>query len=524
MAPSSAHWLSAALPTDIYSVESVKALEAQLFELPEISPTLLMKRAGRCALDMLNHIWPEVQKITVYCGAGNNGGDGYVLAALAKARCLPVSIIQLAEPESEPARRAFEYAKAESVEIHPFHGHVQPTEGVIVDALFGIGLNRPVSGRAEEAIDEINQSGLSVFAMDVPSGICADTGRVLGSAVKASATASFVALKAGLVTPMGRFHSGTLAVATPSVLLRELASALRSDPSPVATRIQDDGLPNLPHRPIHAHKGHFGHVMVVGGNTGMGGAALLAAQSAARVGAGLTSLAAPPETAAASLVRMPEIMANTVVSGQELEPLLEKPSHLVIGPGLGDSAWSLQMLQRVLMANKPTVFDADALNLLASQDRLTLASHSASKVLTPHPGEAARLLGVSTSDIENNRWQAATQLRDQFNATVVLKGAGTIVATANPTSVSSNTRETHLWLCSAGNPGMASGGMGDVLAGMIVGFMAQGMTPDQAALWGVFLHAKAGDELAEEYGQRGLQASDLIPQVRNVLCRIESTG
>lgn len=526
MALSAAHWLSAPLPADVHSVKGVQALEEQLFDQPQVSPTLLMKRAGRCAMDALTHYWPEPEKITIYCGSGNNGGDGYIVAALAKARCIPVTVIQLGDPKTESAKRAYEYALAESVEVQTFEQHDQPKSGIVVDAIFGIGLNRPVTGSANTAITEMNQSGLPVLSLDTPSGLCGNTGQILGVAVKAQATTTFVALKAGLLTPQGRFHSGKLLCATPEVLLTEMAESgihLDNTIAPIATRINDQVLPNFEARSENAHKGHFGHVVVVGGDAGMGGAAILSAQSAARSGAGLVSLATKAEHVTASLMRAPEIMAKDTSSGQELEPLLEKPTHIVLGPGLGNSAWSSQMLQRVLMANKPTVFDADALNMLASQDRLSLSSHSAQKVLTPHPGEAARLLGISTAEVENNRWQAAAQLRERFTATVVLKGACTVVATLDKATSDDSSKENtqHLWVCDKGNPGMASGGMGDVLAGMIASLMAQGMNSDQAALWGVLLHAQAGDELAEQYGQRGLQASDLLPQVRKILHQYE---
>ena len=257
----------------------------------------------------------------------------------------------------------------------------------------------------------------------------------------------------------------------------------------------------LPPRERTAHKGMFGHVMIIGGDKGMGGAVAMAAEASARTGAGLTSAATRPEHVAAILARRPEIMVTGVSSGQELEPLLARPSLLVVGPGLGRSAWSEQMLQQATLCGLPLVLDADGLNILAA-GRVVRESKRDSRILTPHPAEAARLLGVTTADIQQDRTAAAQALQERYGGVIVLKGAGTLVCGLEGT----------VDICMGGNPGMASGGMGDVLSGIIGSLLAQGLALFDAARLGVCLHAEAAD-IAAKQGERGLLASDLIAQL-----------
>jgi hydroxyethylthiazole kinase-like uncharacterized protein yjeF len=258
----------------------------------------------------------------------------------------------------------------------------------------------------------------------------------------------------------------------------------------------------LPQRDRAAHKGMFGHALVIGGDIGMGGAVALAAEAAARTGAGLTSAATQPAHVAAILARRPEIMVTGVTSGQELEPLLARPSLLVVGPGLGRSAWSEQMLQQATLCGLPLVLDADGLNILAA-GRVVRESRHDNWILTPHPAEAARLLGITTADIQQDRPAAVIALQQRYGGVIVLKGAGTLVCGADGA----------VNICTGGNPGMASGGMGDVLSGIIGGLLAQGLNSIDAACLGVCLHAEAAD-IAAKQGERGLLASDLIAQLQ----------
>ncbi|MCH4873767.1 NAD(P)H-hydrate dehydratase [Pseudomonas sp. TMW22091] len=272
---------------------------------------------------------------------------------------------------------------------------------------------------------------------------------------------------------------------------------LFSEPQPLMAQT----LPALPARPLNAHKGQFGHVLLIGGDRGFGGSITLSAQAALRCGAGLVSLATRPEHIPAALARLPEVMAVGVLSANQLMGLLAQASVLVVGPGLGQAPWGRSLLSAAAQAKMPQVWDADALNLLSNTD-LALAQGS---VLTPHPGEAARLLGISTEQVQADRPAAARALVKKYSVVCVLKGAGTLIAGL----------QGELAQCNHGHPAMATAGLGDVLAGVIGALLAQGMNAYEAACLGVWLHARAG----EQQGQlgRGLAASDLIPVIRQLL-------
>ncbi|HSC85462.1 MAG TPA: NAD(P)H-hydrate dehydratase, partial [Pseudomonas sp.] len=342
----------------------------------------------------------------------------------------------------------------------------------------------------------INGSGLPVLALDLPSGLHADNGQVAELAVCADLTVSFIGLKLGLFTGVAADWVGEL-----------VFDDLQADPQLLATqpyaalRMAGSALPQLAPRSRTAHKGLFGHVLVVGGDRGFGGAALLAAQSALRSGAGLVSLATRGEHLGASLARCPEVMCVATDSTYQLPPLCAQADVLVVGPGLGQQAWGRSLLSAVAASPRPQVWDADALNLLAAG----MASLPADAVLTPHPGEAARLLGCSSAEVQADRPAAALALAARYQAVVVLKGAGSLVAAP----------DGRLLLCDRGHPAMAGAGLGDVLAGLIGALRGQGLAAFEAAALGVWLHASAGQELAVK--GRGLAASDLIPTIRQML-------
>lgn len=490
----------------LYTASEVYALDAAAIAsgIPSIQ---LMKRAARAAFDLLIERFPAPELISVYCGAGNNGGDGYVLAALAAQRKLPVQVIQLtaAEKLTGEARQAYEFAVQEGVNIRPFAQATAPASGVIVDALLGIGLRGAPTGEFAAAIEQINQSGLLVLALDIPSGLNADTGAVAGAVVRASLTITFIASKRGLLTGRGAAVCGELVLAN-----LDVPASTYAEVTPSVERLSlGDLLPLLAPRAADAHKGDFGHVMVIGGDTGYGGAALMAAEAAARTGAGKVSVATRPEHVSAILARRPEIMACGVVSGQELEPLLARPTLLVVGPGLGRTPWSEQMLQQAIKSGLPLVLDADALNILAEGRVVPVAGHQQHSpwLLTPHPAEAARLLGVTTTEVQADRFAAVRAISARYNASVILKGAGSLVASADGL----------IGVVTDGNPGMASGGMGDVLSGILGGLVAQGLTAHEAARLGAVVHACAADLAAEDLGQRSLLATDLIPYLGQLL-------
>lgn len=499
-----AEYSSALSSLALYSAAEVRALDKAAIA-GGIPGSQLMKRAGRAAFEYAHELFPQAPYMTIYCGAGNNAGDGYVVAALAAQRRLPVRIIQVGSLEklTEVARQAYEFALQEGVGIESFSDAEAPTEGVIIDALLGIGLSGEVNAPYRQAIEQINQTHLPVLALDIPSGLNADTGAVAGVAVRATATITFIATKRGLLTGRGPALCGKLITADLAV-----PAAIFENVAPAVERLQlSDLLAGFPARDADAHKGDFGHVMIIGGDTGFGGAALMAAEAAARTGAGLVSIATRPEHIAAILARRPEVMACGVVSGQELEPWLARPTILVVGPGLGQSPWSEQMLQQAMNSGLPLVLDADALNMIAAGRVVPADTKRNNWLLTPHPGEAARLLGTDSADIQQDRFAAVQALQQRYGGTIVLKGAGSLVAGLTST----------LGVVAEGNPGMATGGMGDVLSGILGALVAQGLDMTEAARLGACLHSAAADLAAAEVGQRSLLATDLIPYLCQLL-------
>lgn len=458
---------------------------------------LLMERAGAAALEALARRWPGVAGLTVACGAGNNAGDGYVLARLALRKGLSVHLLALTDPaglRGDAAATCEDFRNAGG-EIIRWDGRGEPGgEGPLVDALLGTGLDRPLEGAFGAAVESINAAGRPVLALDVPTGLHADTGRLMGGAVRADLTVTFIGLKLGLFTGRGTGVRGDLVLAQLGV-----PPGLETGMQPAARRLEPAQLSDwLAPRQRDAHKGHFGHVLVLGGDLGMGGAARLAGEAALRSGAGLVSIATRPAHAAAITAARAELMCRGVEGPADLEALLSRATVIAAGPGLGRSSWARELLEAALASGRPCVLDADALNLLSGAPR-----HRDDWVLTPHPGEAARLLGADVADIEADRPAAARALRRAFGGVTVLKGAGTLVCGAGDP----------LWLCGRGNPGMASGGMGDVLTGIIAGLAAQLGDLERAACAGVLAHALAADDAARR-GERGLIASDLLGALR----------
>jgi NAD(P)H-hydrate epimerase len=482
--------------TSLYTVAQVRAFDREAIDGHGIAGYVLMQRAGAAAFGRLQARWPRARSIAVVCGGGNNGGDGYVLAGLGRAAKFEVRVIALAPPRagSDAARACADWTAGGQV----LDADAElPVADVYVDAIFGTGLARPPAGAAARWIEYLNASGRPLLALDVPSGLDADTGHVPGVAVRATETVSFVARKRGLYTGSGTDHAGVVTLADLDIPAAVFANT-RADAELAATDVIRAWLPP---RSGNVHKGTFGHVLAIGGDTGMGGAIRLCGEAALRVGAGLVSVATRGEHVAAINAARPELMARGVGGPQELEALLEKASVVALGPGLGRQAWGHALWYSAIAAGKPMVLDADALNLLA-RDAVALPSQC---VLTPHPGEAARLLRSETQAIATDRFAAVRAIAQRFNAVAVLKGAGTLVAAPDGEVV----------VCPWGNPGMASGGMGDVLTGVIAGLQAQGLDAWQAAYAGVVLHAMAGDAAARD-GQAGMLAADLFEPLRTL--------
>lgn len=482
-----------ALPLEIYTADQVRALDrAASAALGEPTYTLML-RAGEAAFALLRRVWPSARRVVVVCGPGNNGGDGYVLARLAREAHLDVvalTTVDTAGLKGDARRAHDEYLGAAGV-VEPWREARLVGADVIVDAMFGTGLSRPLDAQAITRIDAMNASGAPILALDIPSGLHADTGAVLGAAVEADHTISFVGLKLGLYLGEGPDHVGAVAcdqLGAPAEVLSSIA--------PSARRIDERELARLlPRRRRTTHKGAQGKVLIVGGGLGMAGAARMAGEAALRVGAGLVTVATRPENVAAVVAARPELICRAVQSAEaDLQPLLAQADVVALGPGLGQDDWAQEVFAAAIGAGKSLVIDADGLNLLARNPQ-----RGECWVLTPHPGEAARLLNAETSAIQRDRLGSVRALSERYGGVAVLKGAGTLVQIPGELTL----------ICDRGNPGMATPGMGDVLTGVIAGLAAQiGEAPKAAAL-GVLVHAMAGD-LAAARGERGMIATDLF--------------
>lgn len=483
------------LPLELYTAAQVRALDHHAIEAAGIPSFTLMTRAGAAALDVLRKSWPTARRILVACGTGNNGGDGYVLARLAKRDALDVSVAAHAAPErlKGDARRACDECRAAGVPIGSLDVEALRGADVIVDALFGTGLDRPLDAGACALVEHINSSGRPVLAIDVPSGLHADTGAVMGAAVRASRTVSFIGLKLGCFLGEGPNVTGTLEFA--SLDVPAAPAELRR---PTVERVDRDLIARvLPRRSRTAHKGQFGHVLIVGGNQGMAGAVRLCGEACLRSGAGLVSVATRPAHAVAVTAARSELMCHGIAERASLDALIERADVIAIGPGLGRDSWARSLLEVVLGSRLPLVLDADALNLLAESPH-----HRDDWILSPHPGEAARLLGKRAAQVQDDRLAALRQLNDRYGGVAVLKGACTLIGVEGETPS----------LCDRGNPGMATAGMGDVLTGVLAALRAQIGNAWDAARAGVLAHALAGDDAAKS-GERGLIASDVIARL-----------
>jgi len=472
----------------LYTSAQCRELDRLMIEQEGVAGFELMLRAGRAAFDELLHRWSGIRSVSICCGKGNNAGDGYIIAGLAQEIGLEAQLLQVGDAAQLSGDAALAKAWAEERDVVPSQGDAPFTGEVIVDALLGTGLSGPLREPFKTAVEHINASGLPVLAVDVPSGVDADTGAVADAAVRAEVTVSFIGAKLGLHTGPGLAARGALVQAGLGVTDAVLAQV------PGCPWLQFDAA-ELPAPTVNQHKHDMGHLVVVGGDAGMGGAPLMAAEAALRTGTGLVSLLTRPEHQAAILARRPELMAQDADNAERATELLGRASAVVVGPGLGRAPWGERLLRLALAAGKPTVIDADGLRWLGELEPRPRGE----LIITPHPGEAAALLGTSSTEIEADRPAAALALARQFDAVAVLKGPGTLCAA-----------DELLGLCAHGNPGMATAGMGDVLAGVIGGLLAQGLDSQRAATLGTCLHGWAGDQAAQRRGQRGLIATDLF--------------
>lgn len=494
----------------LYGADGTREVDALAASDLGLDGETLMERAGAAALDRIVERWPETERLVVLAGGGNNAGDGYVLARHARERAIDVGILQLIpSPKDGPAginHQRLEGLGVTRLEPGALAGALRAGT-VIVDAVFGTGLTRPVEGTVAETFAVCRAAAAPRVALDIPSGVCADTGAELGTAFAADLTVTFIAHKLGLWTGVGPGYAGSVVLEDLGVSRRvadeveALADAGRLAECPALGRA-------LGPRRRDAHKGDFGHVLVVGGYEGLPGAALLAGEAAARSGAGLVTVATWPGHAPALVTRCPTLMLRPTATADDLAEVAVRASVIALGPGLGRAPWSEHLFAEAMARSLPMVVDADGLNLLAAGDR-----RRNDWILTPHPGEAARLLETDTAAVQADRIEAARSIVRIYGGVCVLKGAGTVV-------VGAGSADTRPFVCTGGNPGMGSGGMGDVLTGILVGLLAQrealGLSLGQCARLGVLVHAEVGDRAARA-GERGLLAHDLLAELRAVV-------
>lgn len=492
--------LDRSVPPELHSVERVRALDRAAIA-SGIPGATLMGRAGAAAWRVLQRTWPTAARIAVVCGGGNNGGDGYVVARLARTAGVEVRLHALVAPDSLKGDAAAAAAawRAAGGRTEMALADALTGADVIVDALLGTGFRGAPEGAFAQAIEAMNASGAPILALDVPSGLDADTGAAPGPAIVAAATATFVGVKRGLLTGAAAAHVGLLhfdglgipdAVRAGTVVNARRLGAVR---------------PSLPPLAADAHKGRRGRVLVIGGGPGMAGAVVLAGATALRAGAGVVTVATRPEHVAAVVAARPELLCHGIERPEQLRQLQAQADVVLVGPGIGRDAWALALFGTALDARLPLVVDADALALLAQEPERRDAW-----VLTPHPGEAGRLLGRSAAAVQRDRFAAQAELCSRYGGTVVLKGAGTLVGAA----------DDDLAVCEAGGPWLATAGTGDVLAGIVAAFMAQGLIVPEAARLGVWIHAVAGDEAAAA-GGRGVIAGDVIDALPRVLSGLD---
>lgn len=492
-------------PAGLYDTSAIRDMDRYAIDELGVDGYELMTRAAQASLDALRATFPDARRVVVVCGAGNNAGDGYVLARLAMDLGWSVIVAALSNPAKlrNDAGHAWRDYVARGGHTQHYETSLLDECDVVVDALLGTGLTRAVEGEFADVIRSVNASGLPVVSLDVPSGLNSDTGQPQPLAIHATLTITFIAHKIGLFTGRAAAYCGRVECHT-----LDLPPEVAGRHTPVSRLIQDqDARSCLPRRARDAHKGLHGRVLIVGGNAGMSGAVVLTAAAALRSGAGTATIACHPQNHVVVADQLPEVMCTGVETFEQLDTLLASADVVALGPGLGRDDWAHDMFERVIDAALPTVIDADGLRCLAARQAEV---RSGTWLLTPHVGEAAALLGSTSREVADDRAVAAVEIARRFGAVTVVKGANSVVATPDGA----------YRICAHGNPGMATAGSGDVLTGIAAGVWAQQAAPAEcaaeAAAAAVFVHATAGDRAAA-LGERGLLASDIIRELRRTV-------
>src|SRR5512133_1007564 len=509
----------------VVSAHAMQEIDKRAIDEFGVSGLTLMENAGRGCVDEIISHFGDTGRAVIVSGKGNNGGDGYVIARLLDQRGWDIIVYVMAGRDTIGGDAAINLEKLPLDMVHycPDEGQLTallmgniPQTDVIVDALLGTGLQNDISGVFMEAITLMNAAGRPIVAVDIPSGIHGTTGRVLGAAVRATITVTFAFAKLGHVLYPGAGYTGRLKVVDIGIPPRLMETATGYD-----FLNEESVRPLLHRRDRQAHKGQSGHCLIVAGSTGKTGAAALSANSAMRAGSGLGTLAVPEslhhileiKTTEVMTMALPDLNSGYLTSSafQTIESQLIGKDAMAIGPGLGRQPGTTSLVQNIVEnVSLPLMIDADGLNALAEDVTVLRRKKSATVVLTPHPGEMARLLGTSVPDVEANRISVAREFAREFGTYLILKGARTIIASPDGTVA----------INGSGNPGMASGGMGDVLTGIVTSLLGQGYSGWDACRLGVFIHGYAADLVTEEKGEIGICATDvqeMLPYAYNRL-------
>jgi NAD(P)H-hydrate epimerase len=505
----------------LVTASEMRQLDRRAIEEVGIPGVVLMENAGREAAERLCRRYGSLHPgpVLVLAGKGNNGGDGYVIARHLRNRGWHVRTVVLAPAEGivgdagihlkTLGREGGEVTFTSDEESLAQALAAQKDTALIVDALLGTGLTSAVHGPYAQAIDWINGSAAPVLSVDIPSGIDATTGSILGRAVRADLTVTFALAKVGHAIHPGAEMTGdleTVDIGIPVVLATQAGTA-----HTLVGAVEAAAL--LPKRPPTGHKGTFGHLLVVAGSRGKSGAAAMTAEGGLRIGTGLVTVACPAAIHDVLAIKLTEAMTAplsevdgglSLQAAGEIERLWTDKQALALGPGLGQAEETRALVRRLVRSCPlPLVLDADGLNAVAERPGILLEREGGSAVLTPHPGEMARLAGTTVAEVEGDRIGVARDFARRYQVVLVLKGARTVTALA----------DGRVWINGSGNPGLASGGMGDVLTGLVGGLLAQGLAPEGAAVLGTYLHGRAADRLAQRLGDAGMIATDLLREI-----------
>ncbi len=505
-------------------VDQMRKIEEEAIAKQGLSLNELMNRAGAMVALEAIEMLPKVGRVLIFCGKGNNGGDGFIAAHLLAEKKYAVEVIMLSAPDdfTGAARQAFakisDQSSVKKTSFKSFNAKTCSQQDLVIDSVFGFGLKGKARGAGAKAIATINSLGSPVLSVDIPSGVNSDTGQIDDQAVKATRTVTFTCPKAGMAIDPGVDHVGSLRVADIGIDKKIVATHAKvcQGSRPIARSL-------LPKRRTSAHKGDCGRVLVLGGSVGMSGAVAMCSQAALKTGAGLVTLGMPESLNHILEVKLTEVMTKPLPETPErtlrakaLDVIMEmapRADVVVVGPGMSTHSSTATLVQQLVTSiENPLIIDADGLNALAEKPDLLL-KRPGPTILTPHPGELGNLLGISTSMIQSDRLSWAAAASDDWKVTVILKGARTVIAGGgclhiNPT----------------GNPGMATAGTGDILAGMLAGFVAQGLPPYPASVLATYLHGLAGDIGVKHRTELALVATDLLHYLPAAIKAIQGNG